>query len=186
MARRIEGLVLAAALLAVSAPARATTQPNDRNGFMIGFGVGGGSLGVEDLSDREGSVTGNFRLGWAVRPDLVLGLESNGWTKTFEGTPGDLTWTYNVAAAALTWYPGAGGAYLRGGVGAGMVRAELESGNLTISGDDTGIGLTGAAGYEWRLTRKFAMGPEVNVFWMDVDAGSANVLGGTLNFDWYW
>ena len=181
-------IVLPLAMGAALAPAaRAASHPHDRNGFMIGFGVGGGSMGIENGDEREGSGTGNFRIGWAVRPDLLLAFEGNGWTKTFDGTVGDLTWTFSTGTASLTWFPGAAGGYLRGGVGAGVATADFETGNVTISDDETGLGLAACAGYEWRLTRKFALGPEVNFFWMDLDElGSANMIGGTLNFDWYW
>ncbi len=185
---RIAAAALVAAWITSGAPAaHAGAWPHDRNGFMIGFGVGGGSLGIEDGDEREGSGLGNFRIGYAVRPDLVLQLETEGWTKQFDDALGEVTWSFSVAAVALTWYPGAQGAYLRGGVGVGVADAELDLGNVTISGDESGLGIAAAAGYEWRLTRKFALGPEAQFFWMDLEElGSANVLGGTLNLDWYW
>ncbi len=185
----IAALASAATVVACAAPvAQAASWPHDRNGFMIGFGIGGGSLGLEDGEEREGSGLGNFRIGWAVRPDLVLALETEGWTKEIDTTPGEVTWTFSVATAALTWYPGAGGGYLRGGIGVGVADAELDLGSVRIVGEESGLGAAAAAGYEWRLTRKFALGPEVQFFWMDLEdvLGSANVVGGSLNFDWYW
>ncbi len=59
-------------------------HPHTRDGFMVGFGIGGGSLGFEDADARKGSVMGNFRIGYAARPDLVLHFESNAWTRTFD------------------------------------------------------------------------------------------------------
>lgn len=188
LGRGIAGIAaIAAALSLPAAPAAAGDWPHDRNGFMIGFGVGGGSLGIEDGDEREGSGIGNFRVGYAVRPDLVLALETEGWTKSFDSVAGDVTWSFSVATAALTWYPGAQGAYLRGGIGVGVADAELDLGSITVSGNESGLGAAAAAGYEWRLTRKFALGPEAQFYWMDLeDLGSANLFGGSLNFDWYW
>jgi hypothetical protein len=170
------------------APARAGSHPHDRNGFMIGFSVGGGSQGVEDEDEREGSGTGNFRIGYAVQPDLVVAFEGSGWTKTFDTAFGEATWTFSTAAAALTWYPGGQGAFLRGGVGVGTASVEVDTGPFTVSDDESGLGLLGAAGYEWRLTSKFALGPHAEFTWMDLsdEVGSANMFGGGLDFDWYW
>ena len=183
----LAGVIAAGALAASAREVLATTYANDRNGFMIGFGVGGGSLGIQDGDEREGAGIGDFRIGYAVRPDLVLAFEGDGWTKQFTSGLGDVTWTFSTGTAALTWFPGAGGGYLRGGVGVGVASAELKTGGLTISDDESGVGVAAAAGYEWRLTRKFALGPQAEFFWMDLDQlGSANMIGGSLNFDWYW
>lgn len=168
-------------------PAHAGDHPHDRNGFMIGLSVGGGSQGVEDEDEREGSGTGNFRIGYAVRPDLVLHFEGTGWTKTFDSAFGDATWTFSTGTAALTWYPNAGGGFLRGGVGVGTASLEIEDSGIKVSADESGLGLVAAAGYEWRLTRKFALGPHGEFVWMDLgDVGTANMFGGSLDFNWYW
>jgi hypothetical protein len=174
-------------VLGLSPVARAGAHPHDRNGFVIGFGVGGGSMGIEDADEREGSVIGNFRIGYAVRPDLVLQFEGSGWTKTFEDPVGDLTWTFSAGTAALTWFPGNVGGWLRGGVGGGTASVELETGGFRITDDESGFAVLAGAGYEWRLTRMFALGPHAEFFWMDLDeVGSADMFGGALDFNWYW
>lgn len=182
------GLSAAIALQFALAPAlRAETHPHARNGFMIGFGIGGGSVGVEDGDDREASFTGNFRVGGALRQDLALHLEAGGWTKEFDGDLGDVTWTFSSANAAMSWFPGGGGTFLRPGVGLATVRAEIDAGNVTISEDETGLALLFAVGHEWRLTQKFALGPHGEITWMTFDDfGEANLLALNLDFDWYW
>jgi len=182
--------ILAAVLAAFAAPAQAGSHPHDRNGFMIGFGVGGGSAGIEDGDEREGSATGNFRIGYAVRPDLVLHFEGSGWTKKVDegGFLDEVTWTFSTGTAAITWFPGNAGAFLRAGLGAGTASVEVDfGGGLRGTYDETGLGVLGAVGYEWRLTRMFALGPHAEFTWMDLDdIGSANVIGGALDFNWYW
>lgn len=166
---------------------------------MIGFGLGGGSQGVEDLDEREGGPTGNFRIGYAVQPTLVLQLESLAWFKSqeneivgfepFSGDPiiGDITFTFSTTVAALTYYPPSSGLFLRGGVGVGMAEIEIEALGVTISDDETGLGLLGALGYEWRLTRKFALAPEIDFTYQSLDEiGSTNMIGGSLGLNWYW
>ena len=58
-------------------------QAPARDGFFIGFG-GGGSLRFEDASDREGSVTGYWKIGGALSDHVLLGAEASGWVKGME------------------------------------------------------------------------------------------------------
>jgi hypothetical protein len=175
-------------VVAAAAPqASAGRHPHDRNGFMIGFGIGGGSAGIEDGDGREGSVTGNFRIGYALRPDLVLHYEGSAWTKTDEGATQDVTWTFSTNVAAVTYYPPSSGLFVRGGVGFGTAAVEVEQGGLSLNYDETGFGLLAAGGWEFRLTRKFALAPQVEFTHMVLDdLGSANVIAGGLGFNWYW
>jgi len=166
---------------------QAGTYPHDRNGFMLGFGIGGGSAGVKDGDSREGSVTGNFRIGYAVRPDLVIHYEGTAWTRTFSESIGDVTWTFSTSAATLTYYLPNSGAFLRGGIGLGLAQVEVDIGDAKVSTDESGVGFVVAGGYEWRLTTKFALGPHVEYTYQDLDTlGNSDVVGGGLDFNWYW
>lgn len=180
-------LFLAGVLGAAAGPASAAKYPPDRHGFMIGFGVGGGSAGIKDGDQREGSVTGNFRIGYALRPDLVLHYEGAAWTKTFDETAGDVTWTFSTSAAALTYYPPETGLFLRGGIGLGTANVELKANGVKISDSETGFGLLVAAGWEFRLTQKFALAPQVEFAYQKLDTlDSSNFFDGGLGFNWYW
>jgi len=175
------------ALASVVSPVRAGTHPPTRNGFMIGFGLGGGSLTVENADKREGGLAVNFRIGYSVRQDLVLHFEGSDWSRSFDEAGGNVTWNFSVGTAALTWFPGNNGFFVRGGVGFATASAELERDNLHISSDENGLGLLAAAGYEWRLSRKFALGPQVEYVYEDLDSlGSSNAVNGALAFNWYW
>lgn len=83
--------VLAALLISAcgATTALAGQYPQNHDGWSIGLGVGGGSAGVSvdggGSSDREGGMTGNFRLGYPLNPKVSLALESNGWTKSEDG-----------------------------------------------------------------------------------------------------
>ncbi len=180
-------LVCATLVLCIAASAQAGTHPHDRNGFMIGFSVGGGSAGIDGGDGREGGATGNFRIGYAVRPDLVLHLESAAWTRTFSEQLGDVTWTFSSTTAAVSYHVPNSGAFFRGGIGFGVANVEVETGGVKVSDDETGLGLLFATGYEWRLTTKFALGPHVDFTYQNLDAiGYSNVIGGGLGFNWYW
>jgi hypothetical protein len=184
----LRGSVLGLVWIFIGAHAsEAGVHPHDRSGFMLGFGIGGGSQGIEDEDDRESSAIGDFRIGYAVQPDLAVHLESSVWSKTFDDLDGEVTWTFATTTAALTVYPGGGGGFLRGGIGFGTASVELDTGPFTVSADESGFGVLAAAGYEWRLTRMFALGPHAEFTWMDAgDVGSATMFGGALDFNWYW
>jgi len=199
-------LTLALVALGLSSPALAT-EPHERNGFLIGFGVGGGSAeatfsndGDSVSSDRQGGGAGAFRIGFALRPDLTLALESSAWvhkeTVVVLGEDVDATWSLSSTVVGLTWYPQAGGFYLRGGLGLGRVALELEEGGLNVTADDVGLGLLGGLGYEWRLTRKFALGPQLTAGFINLgeeETGDGTTLDSSFNFvnlelafNWYW
>jgi outer membrane protein with beta-barrel domain len=181
------GFVAALFVLSLLTPSSALAGkwPHERNGFMLGLNAGGGTAGLSVGnfdSDREGGTAGNFRAGYAVDPQFVLGLEGNVWTKKVDNE----TWTFSVGGAALTYYPGAGGFFVRGGVGVGNTEYSVENGNVTVTASDDGLGLLGAMGYEWRLTRRFALGPQVDFGWMDVGNDvKANYFNFTVGANWY-
>lgn len=179
-------LLAACAVVLAASTANAGTHPADRNGFMIGFGLGGGSAQLQG-GDREGSATGAFRVGYAVRPDLVLSYEGVAWAKRFDETLGDVTWTFSTNAAALTYYPPNVGLFLRGGLGLGTARVEVKTGGITLSDDENGLGFLLAAGWEFRLTRKFALAPQFGYAYQTLDTlDSSNFFDFGLGFNWYW
>jgi hypothetical protein len=195
MVKRLPAAAIAAFVLLLASAARAE-WPHDRTGFMIGFNLGYGNAGIDVEgadTDREGSGAGNLRLGWAVRPDLVLGLETSAWTKTYEDAISsiDLTWTFANADAAITWYPANMGLYLRAGVGIASAEVELAQDNLKVTADAAGLSLLGAIGYEFRLTRKLALGPQFEYSFQNLDdedlgIKSTNFFSITVGLDWYW
>jgi hypothetical protein len=161
-----------------------------RDGFLIGISLGGGSadLNFEDEAgrsvetDRESGGAGDFRVAYAIQPECALGVEASGWTKEVDGG----TWTFSVFAAAVTYYPGAKGFFVRGGVGAGNIEFETRSEGVTITASDGGFGALGAIGYEWRLTKKFALGPQAEFAYMSVGDGvTANYFAGSASLNWY-
>lgn len=189
MNRNRMSLVLAAMIaltLGLSGGAWADIWEHERDGVVLGFNIGGGSAGLEvdnvGDSDRESGAAGSFRFGYAFRPEWAVGLESNAWTKEID----DETWTFSVAALGFTYYPNAAGFFLRGGIGFGSISAESDEGNFTVRYEDNGIGILGGLGYEWRLTRRFALGPQVDFGYTDVGEGvSANYVNFTAGFNWY-
>ena len=179
------GTILLVVLAALPSLALCGQWPHERDGVVLGFNVGGGTAGLDvdnASSDRESGAAANVRVAYAFRPEFTFGLESNIWTKEIDG----VTWTFSVVAAGFTYYPSGQGLFLRAGIGSGTISAEISQGGTTLSADDSGIGLLGAIGYEWRLTRKFALGPQADFGFMDVgDNVSANYFNLTAALNWY-
>jgi hypothetical protein len=172
------------ALLLPSIALAAGPYPQTREGWLVGFGVGGGSAGLTAdnvSSDREGGAAGSFRVGYAFQPQLSLELNTNGWTKEQDG----VTVSFSVIAAALNFYPGAQGLVLRGGLGGGSGTAQVQVGSLVVKETKSGFGITAGAGYEFRVTRTFAVGPQVDFGWTSLDTFDANYINGCLGFNWY-
>src|SRR2546430_3401156 len=97
-------------------------QPQLRRGFWFSGGLGYGSLGCKDCSGRTGALSGNISLGGTLSPKLLLGVSTNGWTKSESGS----TLTVGTLTAAVRFYPsGAGGFFLTGGFGLCAGRARV-------------------------------------------------------------
>jgi len=156
-----------------------------RDGVLLGFNLGAGSGGVNDSgfdSEREEGFGGNLRVGYAFTPQIAAGIEGSAWTREVDNE----TWSFNVTALALTYYPGAGGFYVRGGVGVGSLEYGLDTGVFTISARDDGFGCLVATGYEWRLTRRFALGPQFEYGYGKInDDLSMNYWNVTAGLNWY-
>ena len=71
------------------------------------------------------------------------------------------------------------------GVGSGTGKASVQQGNVTVSSTEDGLGVFGGLGYEFRVTPRFALGPQVNVGWMNLDSFNANWVNVELGFQWY-
>lgn len=179
------GVVVALALALVAvAPAAAGTHPHNHNGWSIGLGVGGGSAGLSldgtDGGDREGGGIGNFRLGYPLNEKVTLALESSAWSKSEDGA----TVTFGATTVGVAFFPSEG-LVLRGGLGLGTSRFSADLGPYTISSTESGFGLNGAVGYEFRLARTFALGPQADFGYTTFDGGSANWFGLGVQGTWY-
>jgi hypothetical protein len=173
---------------------------------MVGFGLGGASLGYGRSfsgsyfglpAGRRGGVTGNLRIGYAVRNDLVIHLESNAWIKHYDevhaltgssmfSSPARIE-VYSTSTAALTYYVPRTGMFLRGGAGIGRAESFVTKRNETTG--NVGVALLAAGGWEWRLGEKFALAPQVELAHINLHTSyqkSSNTIGGGLGFDWYW
>ena len=152
--------------------ALAQSRPQTREGFTASFGLGGGSANVtcEDCdsadSDRETSGAMYLRLGGAYRPNLILGGEINGWSKTTEEDGLEGTLTIVTINAIGQWYPQVtSGFFFTGGLGIGAMDAEISVPGIgSIGGKTKGLGYQVGAGYDLRLGTNFSLTPYATFF----------------------
>ncbi len=104
--------------VSISPPVNA--QAPARDGFFIGFGVGAGSLGFEDDSEREVGGAGYFKIGGALNDKVLLGAEGGGWSKEMREGGGSGTVTFSSLNAVFYGYLNpTGGFFIKSGLGAG-------------------------------------------------------------------
>lgn len=152
-------LILVALATLAAAPAAAQEGEADahvsRSGFWLGGGLGGG---VDD--EGNGGGAGYLRLGGTLAPNLLLGGDVLAFTRDATATvrEGDLIVEEdaevahsNVTASLLYYTSDRGDFYLKGGLGFAVREFTVERGDVTISSEDTGIGLTLGAGHDVQL-----------------------------------
>jgi hypothetical protein len=171
---RITSAIAILVLIAVT-PLRA----QERKGLFVGFGLGWGSLDVTCDGcevDREAGFSGTFRIGGAVSDKLLVGVESEGWFKSIDGT----AISFGTLTASAYFYPATKGLYLRGGLGL----AVLSANDGYSSDSESAFGYSFGAGYDIPVARKTALTPYANWMFGSFDGGGANViqLGLAVNF----
>jgi hypothetical protein len=131
---------------------------NAREGFWIGFGLGGGSIGSSCPScgtDRTSGVTGFLRLGGTLSQHVLLGGEVDGWGRSQNGVTGSMGFGSFVASI----YPsGRGAFFLQLGLG-GMTYTEDDGiDKVTATAPAGSLGL----GYDIRVGRMLSITPFLN------------------------
>ncbi len=194
LGRTLTILTLAAAL---AAPALAQDNGcghlRDRRGWLVGFDAGFGSSsygakeGTRSYTDEAYSGGfGSLRAGYAFNNKLAVSLEGHG----FGSEEGDQDWGMGAGVATLTWFPGGGGFFVRGGVGVGGGEVLLRETGEKVQFDGKAAGLFGI-GYEWQLGRKFALGVAADGLGFHLDGVTGadedwvGIGGVTVQLNWY-
>lgn len=192
---------LALTVLAAS-PVLAQAKPQTRQGFTISFGFGGGSAGFDCSgcdSERESGTAGYLRMGGTVRPNLIVGGESNFFfkTKTESGVEGTFQLSYLTGFAQ--WYPQpASGLFVKGGLGFGLVSVEAvdQATGFSAKLESSALALSVGAGFDWRLGKNFSLSPYADFIAMakgdeKINGGAtgeklgANVFQLGIGFTWH-
>ena len=175
---------LAAMLCTAPPPAAAEGHRHQRDGWNIGIGLGGGSADRDFAGgvsfEREDGITGNIRLGIPMRKTVDFSIEMNGWRKAENGE----SVMFNALTGGLAWFP-SGGWVLRGGVGWGITTESVSFNSGDLVSTDTGFGVNAGIGYEFRLTRTFALGPQADGGFVTIESGNANWGSVGIQANWY-
>ncbi len=196
MRRRIASAVLTGVVVSMALPMSAMARkPHLRNGWMAGGGVGLGPASFTqadgiDSSTETGGVL-HLRLGRAVNRNVTISIEMESWVRTETNDFGDkVTFTFLNFATAATYYPSeTSGLYFRGGVGVSTADVDVTLGNTTVSQGEGGLGLLISGGYEFRLTRTFALGVGAGYDFLFIDGevfDSAQFGFVVVEANWYW
>lgn len=166
--------------ISLGLPAIASAQHKQtRQGFWFNVGLGYGSLGCQDCSGREGSLSGGLALGGTLSQKVVIGAGTNGWTKS----EGGVTLTVSTLTALIRFYPSAtGGFFLLGGLGVGTISGSISGFG---SSSETGTGAVLGLGYDFRVGENVSLTPFWNGFATNTSNADANVgqigLGVTIH-----
>jgi hypothetical protein len=166
-------------------------QRQARQGPLVSFGLGGGSLYLSSEGPaRFGAADVDFRLGYGFSDRFQMFMDFNADAgSTFEGA-GVGSWTWTVRGQTLLAGDRAGNG-LNVNFGAGFGGLISDGGRGDRSAGPTGFALAGGLSYEARITPWFAVSPEFFVTWHQVPnlPGIADdvssIYGIRLNLVWY-
>ncbi|MFH1016595.1 MAG: hypothetical protein V1798_00255 [Pseudomonadota bacterium] len=146
-----------------------------RQGFFLGFDVGGGGITLNGL-DR-GAFLGGIKIGGGVSEKVLLMGETSGAATSIDGDTVGISGIY----FATQWFF-ADNFYVRPGVGFAVLRTA--SGHISAE-SDAGFSAAAAVGYEFRLTKRFAMSPEAKGSYARIQGGNVGAYGAALDLRWY-
>jgi hypothetical protein len=171
-----------------SRPAR--RQHDARQGLLMSFGLGGGSLFLSQSdAGRAGAFDLNFRLGYGFSDRFQLFGDITFDAATYPSGRDIASWTLTMRGQTVLIGDRAGnGLNLNAGVGLGGV----SYGRCCDSTNSpTGLAVVGGLSYDARVSRNFALSPELFISWHAIPnrpglaQDIASSYGLRLNFLWY-
>jgi len=186
--------------VAAAKPKEKLSRIPNRRSWMFGFSYGFGSAnfigegydaffalpptGFSDKS-REGGPLTQFRFGYAIQPKVMVGFERTDWSKKINGDQ----WKLGATTATVTWYPSAGGWYLRGGFGVADAHDKHfidPVNNVNVKYSDDGFAFLGGAGYEYRIVKHWTLALQADYLYGALGPNTAfNYPLGSLGLN-YW
>lgn len=169
-------LILLGCMVAIFSTRTASAgEKTARKGFIIGLDAGGGGLHFENRSDTWALLLG-LKIGAGVSERTVLLAES---TFTF-GASDSAPIISRLLFSSQIFHPK--NFYIRPGIGLVQGKEGLRN-EHNISG--FGFSASLAAGYEWRLTKRFCMSPEGQLVYTRLNNGNHYSYGGVVDLRWY-
>ncbi|MFN2547035.1 MAG: hypothetical protein ABR567_06375 [Myxococcales bacterium] len=166
-------------------------RPQAREGLLLSFGIGGGSMFVSYPNDgRTGAFDLDMRLGYGFsdRFQLFMDLDLAGAHYAYGDDIG--SWAFTLRGQTVLVGDRAGnGLNLNLGIGTGGIT--VSRGYYDQVSSPSGLALAGGISYDARVSPWFALSPEFFVTWHAIPNGPgrpqdvASVYGVRLNFLWY-
>ncbi|MCI5072546.1 autotransporter domain-containing protein [bacterium] len=153
----------------------------DRKGFFIGFSLGGGGLNVDGGDYRKGAYLGGLRIGGGISEDILLMAETNNAIGEEDG----LTVTHGSLSFAAQFFF-RDNFYVRPAIGIATLQVDGSEGSFSFSStSDAGFNASVSAGYEFRLSKRFALSPEITYAYSSVESITVSHYGAKAALQWY-
>ena len=158
----------------------------ERNGMVIGGWAGYGQMNV-NTDNSSGSSNGTFALGfkggYAPTSELIFGLELNGWTleayNTNDPSKGE---SVSNVSVFVNYFPYKNlPLYFAGGLG----QISYTNNSPEVDGRDTGGSWFVGSGYEYPLSNKLMLVPQIRYSHGNFTGGNFNVFEFALGLNWY-
>ena len=166
-------------------------RPEARQGLLLSFGAGGGSLYLSNVGPaRLGVADVDFRIGYGFSDRFQMFMDFNAdGGNTYQGDRvGSWTWTLRGQTLLVGDRAGNG---LNLNFGAGFGGLTYDAGYAYTAASPIGLALAGGLSYDARLAPNFSISPELFVTWHQVPNGPgipddvSSMYGVRLNLLWY-
>lgn len=157
-----------------------------RSGFFVGGWAGYGQMNVDtdnDSSNSNGTFALSFRGGYAVTPDVLIGLELNGWTlKAYDVEDPSKGESLSNISLFFNYYPLKDlPLYITGGGG----RLSYTNNSPKVDGRDSGTSWFVGSGYEIPLSQHINFVPQIRYCRGDFTGGNFDVYEVAVGINWY-
>jgi hypothetical protein len=151
-----------------------------RQGFLVGFGVGGGAITADNCGTCGGAGGLEFHLGGMLTPRLALMFELWGLAHPlgdgYSLTNSIYTGSLQFWATPVLW--------LKGGIGGGTIRISDNYNGLSYE-PESALAVSGAVGYEVLHSYNFALDLQFRLAHAAYEGGGANNIAFMVGFNWY-
>jgi len=141
----------------------------ERQGFLIGFSIGGGAIDCADCDSLSG-VAADFHIGGMLNEKVALMYDGSAVAS------GDPAVTVSVGTFAVQYWMGQRG-WIKGGAGFGTFNDDF--------GTESGLAVMGGAGVELVQKRKFVLDLQGRVATTKFEFSRINMFMLSLGFNWY-
>jgi hypothetical protein len=139
----------------------AQESPPRRQGFWLLIGASYGSASIDCDQCNAGydpGLAGTLALGTTLNQQLLVGVESDWWTRD----DNDVWTSVGVVSAVAYVFPRRDmGLFFKGGAGV----AGFHSTGFGPNKDQFGFGVIGGVGYEFPVNRSFSLAPTASYHW---------------------